>query len=326
MKIAPRIFISYARYDTDEVKHLYDRLFEEGLRPWMDVEDILGGELWEPAIRDAIRSADFFLVCLSSNSVNRRGMIRKELGEALKIWEEKLSSDIFVIPVRLEDCQPPKELVGFQWVDLFQDNGWARLMKSLRIGMERRGIKLPGTKGQRLSSPTVAPTKIEESGVVRAIQQYLSAKLESSYQTLTNVFVPDPAGAIRVGDVVIGKNGICVVRIDHKRMPTSYQQIRFSQQILQNYLKQNAKQVFDDERLFHSLEVHSILVLVDQVVNANEVTPKSDEYFRICTKPYQAVARIRTFRSKKEGFLNETEIHRIAKLLHTATLRISKSK
>jgi len=133
-----QIFLCYARLDQQQVEGLYNRLSDSGFKPWMDKKDILPGEKWELAIQKAIRSSDFFLACLSANSVNRRGVIQKEIKEALDIWKEKLDSDIYLIPVRLEDCEVPESLRCFQWVNLFEEDGWERLVKAIQIGMDRQ--------------------------------------------------------------------------------------------------------------------------------------------------------------------------------------------
>jgi Ca-activated chloride channel family protein len=133
-----QIFLCYARPDQEKVIELYQKLSNAGLNPWMDIKNILPGELWESTIQKAIRASDFFLACLSRNSVNRRGQIQKEISEALNIWNEKLESDIYLIPVRLEECEVPERLRSFQWVDLFMGDGFTQLMKALQAGIERR--------------------------------------------------------------------------------------------------------------------------------------------------------------------------------------------
>jgi hypothetical protein len=138
VKVTVQIFLSYAREDEEEVESLYQKLSNAGFKPWMDKKDILPGERWESSIRKAIRRSDFFLTCLSANSVNKRGWIQREIKNALDIWQDKLDSDIYLIPVRLEDCKVPESLGDFQWVDLFEEDGWTRLVKAIRVGMERR--------------------------------------------------------------------------------------------------------------------------------------------------------------------------------------------
>jgi hypothetical protein len=138
VKAMPQIFLCYARQDRAEVENLYRRLSDAGFKPWMDKKDILPGERWQSRIPKAIRRSDFFLACLSAKSVDKRGFLQKEIRDALDIWREMLDSDIYLIPVRLEDCGMPESLRGFQWVNLFEKDGWTRLVKAIRVGMERR--------------------------------------------------------------------------------------------------------------------------------------------------------------------------------------------
>ncbi len=133
----PRIFISYAREDRAIVDHLYENLSAAGFSPWMDQYGILPGEDWKYAIKQAIRSSDFFLACLSRNSTSKRGYLQREIRNALDVLEERLEGDIYLIPIRLEDCELPEPLTRFHSVDLFKENGWAQLLKAIRVGMGR---------------------------------------------------------------------------------------------------------------------------------------------------------------------------------------------
>jgi len=138
MKAAAQIFLSYAREDEEEVEELYQKLSVAGFKPWMGKKDVVPGEKWPSAIRRAIRDSDFFLVCLSANSVKKRGWVQREMKQALDLWQEKLEDDIYLIPVRLEDCEAPESLREFQWVNLFEADGWAQLEKAIQVGVERR--------------------------------------------------------------------------------------------------------------------------------------------------------------------------------------------
>lgn len=72
----PQVFISYAHADVSRVRNLRDRLRQAGLKTWID-EDILSGKDWLDEIKSAIRQSAFCLLCLSPNSINRRGVIQK---------------------------------------------------------------------------------------------------------------------------------------------------------------------------------------------------------------------------------------------------------
>jgi hypothetical protein len=142
VKATAQIFLSYAREDEEKVENLYQKLSDAGFKPWMDKRDIHPGERWKSSIRKAVRRSDFFLACLSANSVNKRGFIQREIKDALDILQEMLDSDIYLIPVRLEDCTLPESLSEFQWVNLFEEDGWTRLVKAIQIGMERRAEEI----------------------------------------------------------------------------------------------------------------------------------------------------------------------------------------
>ena len=142
MKTKLKIFLSYTRADTERVEALYERLSNAGFEPWMDKKNIIGGEQWKRSIQTAIRKSDFFLVCLSRHSFGKRGFLQREIRIALDVREELLDSDIYLIPVRLEECDVPDNLADINWIDLFEADGWPKLTKSFHEGVIRRG-KLP---------------------------------------------------------------------------------------------------------------------------------------------------------------------------------------
>ena len=131
------IFLSYAKEDTAIVKEIYNDLKKYGFNPWMDIYDILPGQIWKETILNTIRKASIFIICLSPNSTDKRGMIQVEIKEALEVWKEKLKDDIFFIPLRIHDCKVPPELTSFQWLDLNSENGFIRLTKALRTGLQK---------------------------------------------------------------------------------------------------------------------------------------------------------------------------------------------
>lgn len=143
-----QIFISYAREDQARAQELCRKLEEAGFRPWLDTRDILPGEKWRVAIKAALEASDFVLVCLSSHSVEKRGFLQREIRDALDLRQEFLDSDIYLIPVRFEKVTVPEPLREFQWVDLFEEEGWPRLKKAIEVGMERLGLADAAATGE----------------------------------------------------------------------------------------------------------------------------------------------------------------------------------
>jgi hypothetical protein len=132
------VFLSYARPDFDVVARLFDQLSADGFVPWMDVRCIHPGEKWDLAIKHGIKQADFFLLCLSPQSSNRRGVLQKEIRMAMDRLTELLDEDIYFIPARLVECVLPENVAAYQSVDLFKSNGYSLLVKALKEGFLRR--------------------------------------------------------------------------------------------------------------------------------------------------------------------------------------------
>jgi RNA-directed DNA polymerase len=131
------IFLSYTRADVVPVQELYDKLLLAGYKPWMDTKNLIGGENWQLAINKAIKNADIFVAVLSPNSVGKRGVIQLELRKALEKFQEKLDSDIFIIPLIIGDCKIPDQLQKFQWIDYRKKDGWARLTQAIQESIKR---------------------------------------------------------------------------------------------------------------------------------------------------------------------------------------------
>jgi hypothetical protein len=176
-----KVFLSYAREDEVEVERLYERLLEDGLKPWMSKRDILPGEDWERSITKAVRGADFFLVCLTSRSLAKRGFLQKEIKQALEIWREKLEDDIYLIPVRLELCQVPDALLKFQWVDMFAEDGYRKLRGALWVGSER-------LRNGRIQLSQTGKNSISTRKLVEHDPEGLAYSIEIRYPQI------DPAG------------------------------------------------------------------------------------------------------------------------------------
>ena len=130
------VFISYAREDFDFANKLYQDLKLAGIEPWLDKISMKAGEKWQPAIRSAINDSKYFIPLLSSNSVQKKGYVQRELREALDILEGLSYKDIFVIPLRVEDCKVTNKKVNqYNIVDLFPDwkGGIKKVLDSMGI-------------------------------------------------------------------------------------------------------------------------------------------------------------------------------------------------
>jgi hypothetical protein len=129
-----KVFLCHSSGDKEQVRDLYHRLTRDGVHCWFDEEDLLPGQDWEREINKALGDCRYVLACLSTASITKAGYVQKELKRALDLAEEQPEGSIFLIPVRLEPCEVPDRLKRLHWADLFQPNGYQRLLKTLRQG------------------------------------------------------------------------------------------------------------------------------------------------------------------------------------------------
>jgi hypothetical protein len=129
-----RVFLCHSSGDKERVRALYWRLREDDVRCWFDEEDLLPGQNWEYEIKKALRSCRYVLACLSKASINKGGFVQKELRDALDLADEQPEDSIFLVPVRLEECEVPTRLRHLHYVDLFEDIGYSKLVRALRHG------------------------------------------------------------------------------------------------------------------------------------------------------------------------------------------------
>lgn len=114
------VFISYAREDATKARKVYNLVTRNGHSAWLDERSLLPGQNWKSEIYSAIRSSDFFIACLSSKSVSKKGYVQKELKTACNVFDEYPDNEIFIIPIRFDACAIPQrfeELHCLDWSD-----------------------------------------------------------------------------------------------------------------------------------------------------------------------------------------------------------------
>ncbi len=128
------IFISYAREDSQYANRLYNDLKNAGLNPWLDKEELSPGQNGDKEIKKAIKNSKFFLPLFSSTSVAKRGYIQKEFRLAIDTADEIPEGQIFIIPIRIDECQVPfDKLSNIQYQDMFPqwNKGLQRIIRAL---------------------------------------------------------------------------------------------------------------------------------------------------------------------------------------------------
>ena len=205
----------YSREDIQTAWEIYNFLLNNGCLPWIDVHNINPGQDWEMEIRQSIQCSDYFLACLSRKSVSKRGFVQKELKFALSVLDEIPDGEIYIIPIRLEECEVPFSLRNRQWLDWFSSESKKRLLEA--IGMN----KIPSTKdelhvsehqvsNERVQQLNRSKTQAEDSAkliepVILVVDDDLSIEAEL-FKQLENIFadhakvqlISDPKAACNI--------------------------------------------------------------------------------------------------------------------------------
>jgi hypothetical protein len=101
----------------------------------------MGGEDWERDIEEKIESADLVVVCLSKRSVAKKGYVQKELRKTLDVVELQPEGTVYLIPVRLDECEIPRSVSRFNCIDLFEPAGLDKLKQSIRTAWRQSRLR-----------------------------------------------------------------------------------------------------------------------------------------------------------------------------------------
>lgn len=122
------VFISYVRENAMDVEKLCNILRIQGVRVWIDRNEIAPGKFWKDEIRKAIQTGSFFIACFS-REYNERTItfMNEELNLAIEELRKRFRERAWFIPVLLSgeipdwEIMPGKTLRDIQWVRLDED-------------------------------------------------------------------------------------------------------------------------------------------------------------------------------------------------------------
>lgn len=126
-----RIFICHANEDKKHALEIYYKLKEFGYSPWLDKMDLLPGQDWDKEIRKALKLSRFVLILFSNNSTTKRGYVQREFKLALNTLEEIPEGDIFIIPIKLDNCNIPNSFERIHFINLYEEDSFEKIKKAI---------------------------------------------------------------------------------------------------------------------------------------------------------------------------------------------------
>ena len=192
------MFLCHSSSYKTVVRDLYQKLSAEGwIDPWLDEEKLYPGQDWNLEIEKAVEAADAILVCLSNHSITKEGYVQRELRIVLDYADYKPEGTLYIIPVRLEECEPPRRLRPWQYANYFpkedRDKAYQRLLVSLRMRATGLGIET--------AKPQKTPAQAKE--IVREPEQVETTKGVTRSGDVGRDFIPPHARPSREGAIVV---------------------------------------------------------------------------------------------------------------------------
>jgi len=141
-----QIFISYAHDDSNAANRLFNDLkeFEKEfkLKFWLDKDSLLPGQNWSEVIQNVIKESKYFILLLSKNAIEKNTYVQEELRMALEKAENHQQAEIYIIPIRLDDCQISESIQKLHVVDLFPDwkHGFEKVLLAMKIGAKPKKL------------------------------------------------------------------------------------------------------------------------------------------------------------------------------------------
>ena len=126
---------------------------------------------WELEVERWLRTSDIVLICLSKSAVEKEGYLQKEIKIAVEVDKEKPDGTIYIIPVLLESCEIPPRLKSKHWINLFDNDGFDKLIDA---------IKQKAENPQRIQQPSVALTNRSNGAAFLAVPEDKSAKIAAA--------------------------------------------------------------------------------------------------------------------------------------------------
>jgi len=183
-----RIFLSYAHADVVAVRKLHKYLREKDFDVWFDKENLVPGQDWQLEIEKGLNNSDVVIICLSPTAVSKEGFVQREFKFALDRMLDMPEGRIFLIPVRLQPCEVPTRLSRYHWVDLFEREGYARLMRGLKL----RAEQLERAKVEETQPINIPDTDTNISGAI-SVRRDMSGNIIMGNNNVINMMPNSPA-------------------------------------------------------------------------------------------------------------------------------------
>jgi len=138
---APRVFICHAHEDRQEAQALTRALETAGIRPWIDRQDLRGGDRWDSLIEETINNEIDYFILFQTPALNAKRNIISYVNKEIDVAGEKqrwAGRSTFIVPVVAKGGPALSEFNTLQSIDIDGEGGMQQLFSAIRRDFERR--------------------------------------------------------------------------------------------------------------------------------------------------------------------------------------------
>jgi hypothetical protein len=111
------VFLSYPSERGDVARTVYDFLKSLDIDVWFDKESLVAGQDWNRERAEAQRRANLTVLICSPETIERPGVIQREVKTILELLDDKPFGQIYLVTVRTHEVAIPPELAKYHYVD-----------------------------------------------------------------------------------------------------------------------------------------------------------------------------------------------------------------
>src|SRR5712691_3058638 len=137
------VFLSYPSERLKIAREVYDFLKSVDVDAWFDKTSLVAGQDWDRERTEAQRRANITVLICSRETVERAGVIQREVQDILDLLKEKPIGDIYLVSIRTDDIRLPAELAKYQYVNYLQQDWKIQLGRSIELKSKQMGIPSP---------------------------------------------------------------------------------------------------------------------------------------------------------------------------------------
>ena len=167
--MAHDIFVSYSSFDKPIADAICFKLENERIRCWIAPRDVMPGVSYPEALIDAINNSKLLVLVFSSNANNSKQVVREV--------ERAVSKGIPILPVRIEDVVPTKQMEylisSVHWLDAMTppiERHLESLVETAKLFLKHGdGFRLPGSEGNKYKTEKRAKAQARKTILLLAV-------------------------------------------------------------------------------------------------------------------------------------------------------------